>query len=42
MASAQDAEDCVLTVEIEPVKTRDKSFNDFNDIFADRRTEFYL
>lgn len=42
IASAEAVEDCVLSVEIEPEKTRDKSFNEFNDIFADRRTEFYL
>jgi predicted amidohydrolase len=31
----------VITSEIYPVKTRDKSFNEFNDIFKDRIPEFY-
>jgi len=32
----------VITIEIEPAKTRNKSFNDYNDIFTDRRPQFYL
>ena len=32
----------VITAEIEPQKTRNKSFNDYNDIFTDRRPQFYL
>ncbi len=31
----------VITAEIFPEKTRDKSFNEFNDIFRDRRPELY-
>lgn len=31
-----------ITAEIEPFKTRDKSFNAENDIFKDRVTQFYL
>ncbi len=31
----------VLTAEINPEKTRDKSFNDINNIFLDRRPELY-
>jgi len=41
LAQATSAEDAVLTVEIEPEYTRNKSFNDFNDIFLDRRPEMY-
>jgi predicted amidohydrolase len=33
--------DAVLLAEIDPQPCRDKSFNDFNDIFADRRPELY-
>lgn len=33
--------DMVLTAEIFPKKTRDKSFSPFNDILKDRRPEFY-
>lgn len=38
--ASQDKED-VIYAEIEPSRTRDKSFNEFNDIFKDRRPEFY-
>jgi 5-aminopentanamidase len=31
----------VITAEIFPEKTRDKSFNDFNDLFKDRKPEYY-
>ncbi len=41
VAKAGASEDTVLTVEIEPTKTRDKSFNPLNDIFSDRRPEMY-
>lgn len=34
--------DEVITAEIEPFKTRDKSFNAENDIFKDRVPQFYL
>jgi predicted amidohydrolase len=37
MAQAAVEEETVLTVEIDPQKTRKKSFNEFNDIFGDRR-----
>jgi predicted amidohydrolase len=33
--------DAVLLAEIDPRICRDKSFNEFNDIFADRRPELY-
>ncbi|MBN1929595.1 MAG: carbon-nitrogen hydrolase [Chlorobiaceae bacterium] len=33
--------DRVLLAEIDPQPCRDKSFNEFNDIFADRRPELY-
>ena len=33
--------DAVLLAEIDPKPCRDKSFNEFNDIFADRRPELY-
>jgi predicted amidohydrolase len=33
--------DAVLLAEIDPQSCRDKSFNEFNDIFADRRPELY-
>ncbi len=32
----------VVSCEIYPEQTRDKSFNEFNDIFKDRRPELYL
>ncbi|MBE2190295.1 MAG: hypothetical protein KGZ71_00760 [Desulfobulbaceae bacterium] len=31
----------VISAEIDPIKTRNKSFNEFNDIFADRRSQYY-
>ncbi len=42
MAQAGPADETVLTVEIEPEKTRNKSFNPYNDIFGDRRPEYYI
>lgn len=39
--ASKDSED-VISAEIEPSKTRDKSFNERNDIFNDRRKELYL
>jgi predicted amidohydrolase len=42
MVQAGAEEETVLTVEIEPEKTRNKSFNEFNDIFGDRRPEYYI
>ena len=42
MKQAEATGDAVLTVEIEPKKTRNKSFNEYNDIFGDRRPEYYI
>ena len=42
LASADATEETVLIADIEPEKTRDKSFNALNDIFADRRPDLYL
>ncbi|HLX90680.1 MAG TPA: nitrilase-related carbon-nitrogen hydrolase [Puia sp.] len=41
LATARENEDAILTVEIDPVLARDKSFNDFNDLFNDRRPDLY-
>ncbi|MBU3742880.1 MAG: carbon-nitrogen hydrolase [Candidatus Kapabacteria bacterium] len=41
MAEADDHSDAVLITDIDPAATRKKSFNSINDIFADRRPEFY-
>jgi len=35
-------EDRVITLEIDPLPTRDKSFNAFNDLFNDRRPDLYI
>lgn len=32
----------VLTADITPQETRNKKFNDFNDIFGDRRPDYYI
>lgn len=42
LATAGKEDEIVITAEIYPEKTRDKSFNEFNDIFKDRRPEMYL
>ncbi len=42
LAKSPRASESIIYAEIFPEKTRDKSFNEFNDIFADRRTGFYL
>lgn len=42
MIKADCDEEAVLTVDIASNKTRDKSFNDFNDIFKDRKPEMYV
>ena len=34
--------DCVITLEIDPLLTRDKSFNAFNDLLKDRRPGLYI
>lgn len=39
---AGEAEDRVITIEIDPLLTRDKSFNQFNDLLSDRRPELYI
>lgn len=41
LAKAGDSADEILTVEIDPLATRDKSFNALNDIFRDRRPDIY-
>lgn len=42
LAKASANEEQVITAEIHPSKTRDKSFNEHNDILLDRRPKFYL
>jgi predicted amidohydrolase len=42
ISKAGDDTEELITAEIFPEKTRDKSFNEYNDIFTDRRPEFYL
>jgi predicted amidohydrolase len=42
LAKAQSDSEEIISAEIEPIKTRNKSFNEFNDIFADRRSQYYL
>ncbi len=39
---ASKTEHRVITLQIDPLLTRDKSFNDFNDLLKDRRPGFYL
>ncbi|ROL60542.1 carbon-nitrogen hydrolase, partial [Bacteroidetes/Chlorobi group bacterium ChocPot_Mid] len=41
LAKAGVEEERIIYAEIEPKLTRKKSFNEFNDIFKDRRTEMY-
>ncbi len=41
LANAEADADAVLIAEIDPSLTRNKRFNDVNDIFADRRPELY-
>lgn len=41
LAEASPDGEEVIYAEIEPEKTRDKKFNEFNDIFEDRRTDLY-
>jgi predicted amidohydrolase len=41
LASANATEPAVIIAEIEPERTRTKSFNEWNDIFADRRPDLY-
>lgn len=42
LAKSPNDKESIISAEIIPEKTRDKSFNEFNDIFADRRTGYYL
>jgi len=42
IGQADRTEDRVLTFEIDPLLTRDKSFNAFNDLLKDRRPGFYI
>lgn len=42
MTQAEEIAEQMITAEIYPEKTRNKSFNDYNDIFTDRRPQFYL
>jgi predicted amidohydrolase len=42
MVQANKTDDGIFTVEIDAVQTRDKSFNAYNDLFKDRRTQLYL
>ena len=41
MEQAGESDESVLIADVDPAKTRDKSFNEFNDIFADRRPDIY-
>ncbi|MDR3697312.1 nitrilase-related carbon-nitrogen hydrolase [Mucilaginibacter sp.] len=41
LVQAGKEEDAVLTVQIDPQLTRDKSFNAYNNLFADRRPGMY-
>lgn len=41
LAIASENQEEVIIAEIFPSETRDKSFNEFNDIFKDRRPEMY-
>ncbi len=42
LSKAQPDTEEIISAEIEPIMTRNKSFNEFNDIFADRRSQYYL
>ncbi len=42
LSEAGATENRVLIVSVDPIRTRDKSFNPYNDLFDDRRSEFYL
>lgn len=39
---ADKTEDRIITLEIDPLLTRDKSFNAFNDLLGDRRPNLYV
>jgi predicted amidohydrolase len=42
IAKASSEQEQIITAKIEPQNTRKKSFNEYNDIFSDRRPKFYL
>jgi predicted amidohydrolase len=42
LAQASKTENEVITLQIDPALARDKSFNEFNNIFKDRRTDLYI
>jgi len=42
IASAGPAGDAVLSIEFDPMQARDKSFNPYNDLLADRRPQYYF
>lgn len=42
LAQANKTETTVFTVQIDPAATRDKYFNEFNDLLKDRRTDLYI
>lgn len=42
LASADAGSECLVEAEIEPERTRNKAFSEWNDIFADRRPDLYL
>jgi predicted amidohydrolase len=42
ISKADKVEEDIIYAEIEPEKTRNKSFNEYNDIFKDRRPELYI
>jgi 5-aminopentanamidase len=41
LAIADKTSEVVVDAEIFPIETRKKSFNEYNDIFKDRRTQYY-
>ena len=42
LAKANTTETKVITLQIDPIVTRDKHFNAFNDLLKDRRTDLYI
>lgn len=42
LSQANYDNEIVISADIEPKQTRNKSFNEFNNIFTDRRIQFYL
>lgn len=41
LAEAGPSDECVIVAEVDPVATRNKSFNAYNDILNDRRPDMY-